>query len=89
MNIEQTIKYYEHLAENNKSNIVPKEDYQNMPWIDESNEHYKKMALRYRQISEWLRELQHLRNLVEYSRIFNCTIEQAEKDLSVKKEIEE
>ena len=31
------------------------------------------------------KELKHLRNLVEYSKDFNCTIEQAEKDLMVKK----
>ena len=64
MNLDETIKYYENLAETNKNNIVPKENYQNMPWIDESNEHYKKMALRYSQISEWLKELQYLRNAI-------------------------
>ena len=63
MNIEQTIKYYENLAEINKGNIVPKEDYRNMPWIDESNEYYKKMTLRYSQISEWLKELKAYRNM--------------------------
>ena len=37
------------------------------------------------QIVEWLKELQHLRMLVEYSKGFNCTIEQAEIDLLVEK----
>lgn len=81
MTIDETIKYYENLAETNKNNIVPKEDYQNMPWIDESNEHYKKMALRYSLISDWLRELRFLRNVVEYARNYNCSVEQAEKNL--------
>ena len=34
-----------------------------MPWIDESNEHYKEMALRYSQISEWLKELKAYRDM--------------------------
>lgn len=76
MTIDETIKYYENLAETNKNNIVPKEDYQNMPWIDESNEHYKKMSERYRQLAEWLKELKAYRNM------WNKVLEEIDKEFT-------
>lgn len=38
----------------------------------------------YQKQKELKNELKHLRNLVEYSKDFNCTIEQAERDLRVR-----
>lgn len=43
-------------------------------------------AEEHRQLAEWLKELKHLRNLVSYSRDFDCTIEKAEKELQIAEE---
>ena len=57
MSLDDAIKHAEEVADREEKKIVPKEDYQNMPWIDESNSSCLKCSQEHRQLAEWLREL--------------------------------
>ena len=85
MNIEQAIKHFEEVA-------YKLEDYVNSGCCcddtEVEDEHFK-CADEHRQLAEWLKELKHLRNITEYAKDFDCTVNQAIKDLTVEKEVEE
>ena len=57
MSLDDAIKHAEEVADREEKKIVPKEDYQNMPWIDESNSSCLKCSQEHRQLAEWLKEL--------------------------------
>ena len=57
MTIDEAIARERELAEMHRNNIVPKENYRNMPWIDKNNEASMRNAEEYEQLAEWLEEL--------------------------------
>ena len=61
MTIDEAISRERNLAEIYRNDIVPKEDYHNMPWIDTENELNMIRAKEHEQLAEWLEELKALR----------------------------
>ena len=61
MTIDEAIAKERELTEIYRNDIVPKEDYHNMPWIDMENEGNEKTAEEHEQLAEWLEELKALR----------------------------
>ena len=57
MTIDEAIVRERELAEMHRNNIVPKENYRNMPWIDKNNEASMRNAEEHEQLAEWLEEL--------------------------------
>ena len=62
MTIDEAIAREREMAEMHRNDIVPKENYHNMPWIDKENELNMRSAEEYEQLAEWLEELKALRN---------------------------
>ena len=63
LSIDEAIARERNLAEIYRNNIVPKEDYHNMPWIDMANEGNKKAAEEHEQLAKWLEELKAYREI--------------------------
>ena len=61
MTIDEAIAQEREKAEMHRNNIVPKQDYHNMPWISENNEASMRSAEEHEQITEWLEELKRRR----------------------------
>ena len=61
LSIDGTIARERKLAEIYRNDIVPKEDYHNMPWIDKNNEVSMRSAEEHEQLAEWLEELKAYR----------------------------
>ena len=61
MTIDEAIAQERGKAEMHRNNIVPKEDYHNMSWIDENNEISMRSAEEHEQLAEWLEELKRRR----------------------------
>ena len=61
LSIDEAIARERKLAEIYRNNIVPKEDYHNMPWIDMENESNMRIAKEHEQLAEWLEELKAYR----------------------------
>ena len=57
MTIDEAIARERQQAEIHRNNIVPKEDYHNMPWIDKNNEASTISTEYHEQLAEWLEEL--------------------------------
>ena len=54
MTIDEAIARERQVAEKHRNDIVPKEDYHNMPWISENNEASTRSAEYHEQLAEWL-----------------------------------
>ena len=67
MTIDESIARERNLAEIYRNNIVPKEDYHNMPWIDMENESNMRIAKEHEQLAAWLEELKALRLLLDWA----------------------
>ena len=67
LSIDEAIAREKELAEIYRNNIVPKEDYHNMPWIDMENELNMRRAEEHEQLAEWLEELKALRLLLDWA----------------------
>ena len=63
LSIDGTIARERKLAEIYRNDIVPKEDYHNMPWIDKNNEVSMRSAEEHEQLAEWLEELKAYREI--------------------------
>ena len=63
MTIDEAIARERELVEMHRNNIVPKEDYHNMPWIDKNNEARKRSAEYHEQLIEWLEELKVIKKM--------------------------
>ena len=63
MTIDEAISRIREVAEKHRNNIVPKERYHNMPWIDKSNEVNMRSAEEHEQLAEWLEELKAYREI--------------------------
>ena len=61
LSIDEAIAKERELAEIYRNDIVPKEDYHNMPWIDKNNEVSMRSAEEHEQLAEWLEELKAYR----------------------------
>lgn len=61
LSIDEAIAREREIAEIHRKDIVPKEDYHNMPWIDMENELNMKSAEEHEQLAEWLEELKEMR----------------------------
>lgn len=61
LSIDEAIAREKYLAEIYRNDIVPKEDYHNMPWIDMENELNMRRAKEHEQLAEWLEELKTYR----------------------------
>lgn len=62
LSIDEAIARERKLAEIYRNDIVPKEDYHNMPWIDMANEGNKKAADEHEQLAKWLEALKDYRD---------------------------
>lgn len=67
LSIDEAIARERNLAEIYRNDIVPKEDYHNMPWIDMENESNMRIAKEHEQLAEWLEELKALRLLLDWA----------------------
>ena len=63
LSIDEAIARERELAEIYRNDIVPKEDYHNMPWIDMENELNMRRAEEHEQLAEWLEELKAYREI--------------------------
>ena len=63
MTIDEAIARERKLAEIYRNDIVPKEDYHNIPWIDMENESNMRIAKEHEQLAEWLEELKAYREI--------------------------
>ena len=61
MTIDEAIARERQMAEKHRNDIVPKEDYHNMSWIDKNNEVSMRSAEEHEQLAEWLEELKRRR----------------------------
>ena len=55
--IDEAIARERQMAETHRNDIVPKENYHNMPWIDKNNETSMRNAEYHEQLADWLEEL--------------------------------
>ena len=63
LSIDEAIARERELAEIYINDIVPTEDYHNMPWIDMANEGNEKAAGEHEQLADWLEELKAYREI--------------------------
>ena len=61
LSIDEAIAREKELTEIYRNDIVSKEDYHNMPWIDMENELNMRRAKEHEQLAEWLEELKEMR----------------------------
>ena len=64
MTIDEAIARERQVAEKHRNDIVPKENYHNMPWIDKNNEVSMKSAEENEQLAEWLEKLKTIENIM-------------------------
>lgn len=57
MTIDEAIARERKMAEMHRNDIVPKENYHNMPWIDKNNEASMRSVKEHEQLADWLEEL--------------------------------
>ena len=62
LSIDEAIAQEQEIAEIYRNDIVPKEDYHNMPWIDVENELNMTRAEEHEQLAEWLEELKAIKD---------------------------
>ena len=84
MSIDEAIAREREIAEMHRNDIVPKEDYQNMPWIDKENELNMRSAEEHEQIAEWLEELKDYRDKNKVVVRIDCVNSDEFKDILVK-----
>ena len=84
MTIDEAISRIREVAEKHRNNIVPKERYHNMPWIDKSNEVNMRSAEEHEQLAEWLEELKEYRDKNKMVVRIDCANLDEFKDIAVK-----
>ena len=62
MTIDEAIARERQQAEIHRNNIVPKEDYHNMSWIDKNNEASTISTEYHEQLAEWMEELKAIKS---------------------------
>ena len=84
MTIDEVIARERKMAEIHRNNIVPKENYHNMPWIDKNNEASMRSAEEHEQIAEWLEELKDYQDKNKMVVRIDCANSEQFKDIAVK-----
>ena len=94
MTIDEAIARERELAEIYRNDIVPKEDYHNMPWKDMLNKRKSKAAEEHEQLAEWLEELKAYRaigtveecknSVLDIQKAYNKAIDNFVEDISLK-----
>ena len=84
MLIDEAIAREREIAEMHRNDIVPKEDYQNMPWIDKENELNMRSAEEHEHLAEWLEELKNYRDKNKMVVRIDCVNSDEFKDILVK-----
>ena len=84
MSIDEAIAREREIAEMHRNDIVPKEDYQNMPWIDKENELNMRSAEEHEQLADWLEELKDYRDKNKVVVRIDCVNSDEFKDMLVK-----
>ena len=64
MTIDEAIARERQVAEKHRNDIVPKEDYHNMSWIDENNEVSMRSAEEHEQLAARLEKLKTIENIM-------------------------
>ena len=75
LSIDEAIARERNLAEIYRNDIVPKEDYHNMPWLDMANEGNEKAAEEHEQLAEWLEKLKAYREIGTVEECKNSILE--------------
>ena len=83
LSIDEAIARERNLAEIYRNDIVPKEDYHNMPWIDKNNEVSIRRAEEHEQLAEWLEELKALREEKSEFQIYAKDIAEANYEMGM------
>ena len=83
LSIDEAIARERNLAEIYRNDIVPKEDYHNMPWIDMENESNMRIAKEHEQLAEWLEELKALREEKSEFQIYAKDIAEANYEMGM------
>ena len=84
MSIDEAIAREREIAEMHRNDIVPKEDYQNMPWIDKENELNMRSAEEHEHLAELLEELKDYRDKNKVVVRIDCVNSDEFKDILVK-----
>ena len=82
--LDEAIAHEREVAEIHRNDIVPKEDYHNMSWIDKENELNMRSAEEHEQIAEWLEELKDYRDKNKVVVRIDCVNSDEFKDILVK-----
>lgn len=83
LSIDEAIARERNLAEIYRNDIVPKEDYHNMPWIDMENESNMRIAKEHEQLAAWLEELKALREEKSEFQIYAKDIAEANYEMGM------
>ena len=75
LSIDEAIANEREVAEIHRNDIVSKEDYHNMPWIDMENELNMRSAEEHEQLAEWLEELKAYREIGTVEECRNSILE--------------
>ena len=81
MTIDEAISRIREVAEKHRNNIVPKERYHNMPWIDKNNEVSMKSAEEHEQLAEWLEDYKQIKMLIPIEQALKAEYNKALDDI--------
>ena len=81
MTIDEAIARERQVAEKHRNDIVPKEDYHNMSWIDENNEVSMRSAEEHEQLAEWLEDYKQIKMLIPIEQALKAEYNKALDDI--------
>ena len=81
MTIDEAIVQEREKAEMHRNNIVPKQDYHNMPWISENNEVSMRSAEEHEQLAEWLEDYKQIKMLIPIEQALKAEYNKALDDI--------
>ena len=84
MTIDEAIAQEREVAEKHRNNIVPKERYHNMPWIDKSNELSMRSAEEHEQLADWLEDYKQIKMLIPIEHALKAEYNKALDDIVTK-----
>ena len=80
MTIDEAIARERQMAATHRNNIVPQENYHNMPWIDKNNETSIRNAEYHEQIAEWLEDYKRIKMLIPIEQALKAEYNKAVDD---------
>ena len=81
MTIDEAIARERQVAEKHRNDIVPKEDYHNMPWIDKNNETSMRNAEYHEKIAGWLEDYKRIKMLIPIEQALKAEYNKALDDI--------